>query len=71
MCLDPRHIEVLDDGMVQVFRAKSGAERLQIASDLFSSARRMIISMLHAEHPEWDEKTLHAEAARRLSHGAI
>ena len=23
------------------------------------------------EHPDWDESTVHAEAVRRLSHGAI
>ena len=69
--VQPGRPGMLDDDMAEVFRSKSGAERLQIASALYSSARRMIISMLHAEHPEWDEKTVHAEAVRRLSHGAI
>jgi hypothetical protein len=71
MVIDPRNFEVLDDEMARVFRAMSGAQRLKIASDMFSSARRMIASHLAAEHPDWDEQRLQEETARRLSHGAI
>jgi len=67
---DPRRIEVLDDEMVAVLKAKSGAERLKIASGLFAAARRMIASQLAAEHPDWDEARLQEETARRLLHGA-
>lgn len=71
MVIDPRNIEVVDDDMVQVFRAMTGAQRLKIASDLFRSARTMIASHLAAEHPDWDEQRLQEEVARRLSHGAV
>ncbi|HEV8580735.1 MAG TPA: hypothetical protein VGX68_16845 [Thermoanaerobaculia bacterium] len=71
MHIDPRNIEVLDDDMAEVFRRMTGAQRLKVASDMFSSARRMILSHLAAEHPDWDEERLHQEAARRLSHGAV
>jgi len=71
MRLDPGQIEVLDDQMAEVLRSKTGAERLKIASDMFSSARRMLISALRAEHPEWNEPQIIREAARRLSHGAV
>ena len=67
---DPNRIEVIDDVMAAVFRAKTGAERLRIASDMYASARRMLLSHLRAEHPEWDERRVVKEAARRLSHGA-
>lgn len=67
---DPRRIEVIDDEMVAVLRAKTGAERLQIASRLFASARRMIASQLQAEHPDWNEGRVQEETARRLLHGA-
>ena len=63
-------IEILDDEMAAVLRAKTGAERLQIASGLFAAARRMIASQLAAEHPDWDEARLREETARRLRHGA-
>jgi hypothetical protein len=63
--------DVIDDEMAEVLRGKTGAERLQIASDLFASARSMIASMLRAEHPDWSERRVNEEVARRMSHGAI
>ena len=71
MYLNKRQIEAVDDEMAQVLRGKTGAERLQIASGMFSSARQMIISTLRNQHPGWDERKINAEAARRLSHGAL
>ena len=68
--LDPRNIEVIDDQMAEVIRRKSGPERLRIASGMFASARRLLLSSLRAEHPDWDEARLTRETARRLSHGA-
>lgn len=69
--LDPRQIEVLDDDMARVLRAKTGAERLAIGFAMFSSARRMLISHLKDQHPDWGEDEIRREAARRLSHGAV
>ena len=67
----PKHIEVVDDSMAEVLRAKTGAQRLAIASGMYASARRMLISHLKAENPEWSDAQISAEAARRLSHGAV
>jgi hypothetical protein len=66
-----RQIEVIDDEMTKILRQKTGAERLRIASDMYASARRMLISHLRAEHGDWDEARVILEAARRLSHGAF
>ena len=71
MRLDPGQIEVLDDEMAAVLRSKTGAERLQIASDMYAAARRMLMSHLRTENPTWDEDRVILEAARRLSHGAV
>ena len=71
MPLDWRKIEVVDDEMAEVLRRKTGAERLQIASGMYASARRMLISNLEHEHPDWDAERINREAARRLSHGAV
>ena len=68
--LDDGQIEVVDAAMARVLRAKTGAERLRIASGMFASARRMITSMLADEHADWPRSRIEAEAARRLSHGA-
>lgn len=69
--LTPGRVEVLDDEMVRIYRAMTGAERLRIASDMFASARRMLTCHLAHEHPDWSEAEILRETARRLSHGAI
>jgi hypothetical protein len=63
-------IEVVDDEMARVLRAMTGAERLRIASGMYAAARRMLLSSLAAEHPDWDPRQVSEETARRLSHGA-
>jgi len=63
-------IEVIDEEMARVLRAKTGAERLRIASGMYAAARRMLLSSLAADHPDWDSQRVIEEAARRLSHGA-
>ncbi len=64
-------VEVIDDASFEILRHKSGAEKLRIAFGMFSWARRMLISHLRAEHPDWTDDQVNREAARRLSHGAI
>ena len=60
----------IDDEMARIIRANTGAERLRIASGMYASARKMLLSHLRAEHGDWDEQRIVQEAARRLSHGA-
>jgi len=62
-------LELLDEEVVQILSAKTGAERLAIAAGMFRSARRMISSHLRNEHPDWDAAKVQGEVARRLSHG--
>lgn len=71
MPLPRLRIEVIDEEMAATLRQKSGAERLAIASRMFSSARRMLLSHLRSVHPEWDQRQIEQEAARRLSHGTV
>ncbi|HEV7669440.1 MAG TPA: hypothetical protein VGS22_13025 [Thermoanaerobaculia bacterium] len=68
---DDLRLEILDDDMARILRAKTGAERLKIASDMFASARRMLASHLASEHPDWDEERIQRETSRRISHGAV
>ena len=68
--LDPQRIEVMDDDMAEVLRAKSGSERLQIAFGMYESARRMLTSMLQADHADWSAEQVQQEVARRLAHEA-
>lgn len=68
---DEPRIEVVDDDMARILRAKTGAERLKIANDMFLAARRMIASHLAAEHPDWSEEQIQRETSRRISHGDV
>ena len=67
----PAKIEVVSEEMAAVLRRKTGAERLEIANQMFTAARRMLISHLRSEYPNWDGPRIEREAARRLSHGAV
>lgn len=71
MKLLPSRIEIISDEMAAVLRRKTGAQRLQIASRMFVSARHMLVSHLRASHPDWNEHRIEREAARRLSHGSV
>jgi hypothetical protein len=64
-------IEVISDDVANVLRQKTGAERLEIASRMFASARRMLVNHLRHIHPDWNDLEVAREAAKRLSHGAI
>jgi hypothetical protein len=66
-----KKIDAIDDQMAEVFRLKSGRERLAIAHGMWRSASRMIHRVVRAEHPEWSDDRINRETARRLSHGAV
>jgi len=68
--LDPRKIELLDDAMVTVLRAKTPAERLAMAFDCNRTARLIIAGHLRARHPAWTEKQVQAGVAGRMLDGA-
>ena len=67
--LDPRNVEIVDEEVARILRAKTGAERLRIAFGMYAAARRMLISTLESEHPDWSEDQVRREVGRRLSHG--
>lgn len=71
MRLDPGQIEVMDDAMVEVLRRKEPWERIAIGFGMWSSARRMLTSILSARHPEWSEEQVRREVVRRMSHGTV
>ena len=71
MAIRANQIEVIDDEMARVLRQKTGAERLKIASDMYSSMRRMLLSHLRATRPDLNDAQLIREVARRMSHGAV
>jgi len=71
MDIDIRNIEVLDDQMIEVLKTKTPQQQLAIAFGMWSSARKQITSYLRGRYTDWDEKKIHQEVVKRLSHGAI
>ena len=69
--LKPRKIEVVDDIMAEILRKKTPAERIHIGFSLWTSARKMLTAHLKSTHPDWDEKQISQEVAKRLSHGVV
>ena len=63
--------EVVSDVVAAILRKKTTAERLQLAFDMWDFARDFITLTLKREHPDWDEKQVRREVARRMSHGAV
>lgn len=62
-------VELVDDDVVAILAAKSGAERLALAADSWHFARKIVESSIRAMHPEWDGARVEREVARRLSGG--
>jgi len=69
--MEPSRIEVIDDLMAQILREKSPAERLAIGFKIWTSARTMLTAHLKSIHPEWDDRQISQEVAKRLSHGLV
>ncbi len=65
----PFPMEIIDREMARVLAMKTEAERLQIAWGMWRSARRMITRIVSAEFPDWSEREVEREVAKRLSHG--
>jgi len=63
--------EVLSDEMAEILRAKTPAERLAIAFDMWSFAQQLIRRTARAMHPEWTDEELDRHVASRMSHGAV
>jgi ribosomal protein L16/L10AE len=69
--LDSRQIESVDEAMVEIYKKKTPTQRLQIAFGLWRSVKILLFNSLRSLHPEWDEKRLQREVARRMSHGKV
>ena len=53
---------------IAAWRAMSGARRLQLAEQLYWSARKMKSAGLRCQHPDWLEPRLDDEVRRIFSH---
>jgi hypothetical protein len=63
-------LDIVDDRTVEVLRRRGPVGRLEMAFDMWRSAREIITAIVISEHPDWSEEDVSAVVARRLSHGA-
>lgn len=66
--LDKIQIECPDDVMVEIYKKKSPAERIKIASGMWESARKQISAVIRSLHPDWKDDQINKEVIKRLSH---
>ena len=66
--LDKDRIECPDDVMVEIYKKKSPAERIKIASGMWESARKQISAVIRSLHPDWKDDQVNKEVIKRLSH---
>jgi len=67
--LDDGQIEVVDDAVAEVLRAKTPAERLAMAFACNRTARLIVRGGVRSLHPDWDDEEVTAEVARRMTGG--
>lgn len=64
-------IEVMDNAIADVLRAKTEVDRLRIGLRMWKSARVILRAAICGEHSDWSELQVNREIARRISHGAV
>lgn len=53
---------------IAIFRAMSPERRLQLAEQLYWSARKMKAAGVRMQHPDWSEEQITAEVRRIFTH---
>lgn len=57
--------------VAEILRQKTPGERLDIAFKLWTSARELCHDSVSQQHPDWSEREVNREVARRMSHGRV
>jgi hypothetical protein len=67
---EPLHIEVIDDQMAEILRAKTPAEKVDMICAANRTARLLAAAGVSYLHPDWDEAQIQAEVIKRVCGGA-
>ena len=59
-------IDEIDDVSIASLRRKSPAERIQMAAEANETARLIVAGGIRHRHPEWSERRVQEEVARRM-----
>jgi Rv0078B-related antitoxin len=64
--IDPRNIEVVDDDLAAALRQKTPAERIAMTADANETARKLAAAGIRHDHPDWSQRDVEREVARRM-----
>lgn len=67
--LDRGQIEVINDDVAAMYRAKTPAERIAIACQANRTARQILAARIQSLRPEWTGEEVNREVARRFTGG--
>lgn len=68
--LDDGQIEVIDDALAEVLRAKTPWDRVRMVSECQRTARSLAAGGVRLLHPDWTDVQVEAEVRRRMTRGA-
>jgi hypothetical protein len=63
--IESRRLEILDEEIVKILRQKTPAQRVAMALDTEKTWRQMLEAYLRFRYPDWDDKQIAQEIARR------
>jgi hypothetical protein len=67
--LDAGQIEVVDDAVDEALRRHTLTQRVAMALAANRTMRLIIEGRLRTSHPDWDDRRIGAEVARRMGRG--
>jgi hypothetical protein len=70
MAEEIRISEVPDEAMIPIYKSKAPYERLEIAFALWTFARSLVKDGLKSLHPDWSERQIEEETAKRMLNAA-
>ena len=66
---DLNKIYVIPDLVVEILKRATPAERIAVSTELNRNFRNRLAASIVSENPEWTEKQIRAEMARRILAG--
>ena len=69
--MPPRRVSSDDNPspeQIEIYRRMTPGRRLELAENLYWSARRLKHAWLRSLHPDWSEEAVEAEVTRLFSH---
>jgi hypothetical protein len=67
--LDVGAIEVVEEAVAAILRAKTPAERILQAAAAHRTARALMTAQIRSQHPDWNDEQISRELLRRLTGG--